>query len=400
MEFIDKIHSRRAPQMPQISHFPQSLGARFASAVAATAVVLSLAGPLGAQQQGQQAPKVTIAAAAARDIVQHASFIGRAEAIDKVDVMARVNGFLEETLIRDGAEVGQGDLLFRIEDSNYAAILEARQATLAKAEASLRLASLELARKTELFERGSVPEAERDSARANELVAEAEVRSARAAIRQAELDLSYTRIHAPFPGRVGRIQVSTGDVVAPGGAALVSLVREAPIYVAFSLNEKQFIDIMEELGTDPEGMSRDENRPDVHVTLPNGSVLDETGEIVFLDNRIDPATGSITLRAQFPNAKRLLVDGAFVQVSIEAPRAVSRIVIPQAALQRDQKGDFVLIVGAQQTVEQRHVTTGEQIGTEIVITDGLLAGESVIVEGLQRVRPGLAVNAVLATVED
>lgn len=364
------------------------------------AVFLSLAGPLAAQQQGQQAPKVTIAAAAARDIVQHASFIGRAEAIDKVDVMARVNGFLEETLIRDGAEVGQGDLLFRIEDSNYAAILEARQATLAKAEASLRLASLELARKTELFERGSVPEAERDSARANELVAEAEVRSARAAIRQAELDLSYTRIHAPFPGRVGRIQVSTGDVVAPGGAALVSLVREAPIYVAFSLNEKQFIDIMEELGTDPEGMSRDENRPDVHVTLPNGSVLDETGEIVFLDNRIDPATGSITLRAQFPNAKRLLVDGAFVQVSIEAPRAVSRIVIPQAALQRDQKGDFVLIVGAQQTVEQRHVTTGEQIGTEIVITDGLLAGESVIVEGLQRVRPGLAVNAVLATVED
>jgi membrane fusion protein (multidrug efflux system) len=386
--------------MPQISRLPHSLGSRFTSSVAATAVILSLAGPVAAQQQGQQAPKVTIAAAAARDIVQHASFIGRAEAIDKVDVMARVNGFLEETLIHDGAEVGQGDLLFRIEDSNYSAILESRQATLAKAEASLQLASLELARKTELFERGSVPEAERDSARANELVAEAEVRSAQAAIRQAELDLSYTTIHAPFPGRVGRIQVSTGDVVAPGGAALVSLVRETPIYVAFSLNEKQFIDIMEELGTDPEGMSQDENRPDVHVTLPNGSALDETGEIVFLDNRIDPATGSITLRAEFPNDKRLLVDGAFVQVSIEAPEAVSRIVIPQAALQRDQKGDFVLIVGAQQTVEQRHVTTGEQIGTEIVITEGLQAGESVIVEGLQRVRPGIAVNAVLATVED
>lgn len=355
-----------------------------------------LASPVPAQQQ-QQAPKVSIAAAQTRMITNQASFIGRGEAIDKINVMARVNGFLEETLIENGAEVAEGDLLFRIESSSYEATLESNRATLAKAEANLELASLDLQRKETLLQRGSVPEAERDTALAQEKAAAADVRAAEAAVNQAELNLSYTEIHAPFPGRAGRVQVSHGDVVAPGGAALVTLVREAPIYVAFALNEKQFVSILETLDVETAELMARDDAPTVHVTLPNGHVLEETGRIAFVDNRIDPSTGTITLRAEFANDKRLLIDGSFVSVAIESPEPVARVVIPQAAIQRDQRGDFVLTVGAQSTVEQRYITTGDQIGTEIVVEHGLQEGETVIVEGLQRVRPGVAVDAVLAT---
>lgn len=358
-------------------------------------VCLLSAMPLSAQQQ--QTPKVSVAAAQTRMITDQATFIGRGEAIDKIDVMARVNGFLEETLVENGAEVGQGDLLFRIESSAYEATLASNQASLQKAQANLELARLELERKETLLQRGSAPQAERDTALAQEKAALADVRAAEAAVKQAELNLSYTEIHAPFPGRLGRVQVSHGDVVSSNGSGLVTLVREAPIYVSFALNEKQFVTILEQLDVDTAELQAQEQAPTVHVTLPNGHVLEETGRIAFVDNRIDPSTGTITLRAEFPNEKRLLIDGSFVSVAIESPEPQARVVIPQAAIQRDQRGDFVLTIGAQSTVEQRYITTGDTVGTEIIVTEGLQEGESVIVEGLQRVRPGAAVDAVLAT---
>lgn len=364
------------------------------------AASLFLTAPVSAQEEAAP-PKVSVAAAYSKEITQEVSFIGRAEAIDEVDIIARVSGFLQEVKVDNGAHVEQDEMLFQIEPDLYQATLDARKADLDRANANLELAKVELARKEELLRREAVPASEVDVARANELVAEAEIKAANAAIQQAELDLSYTQISAPFPGRLGRVQISVGDVVGPNNPALVSLVREAPIYVAFSLTEKQMVTILEQYDQTVEGLASSSDSPKVFVTLPNGTELDETGTIVFGDNRIDPQTGAIALRAEFKNESRLLLDGSFLTVRLQALEPVERTLVPQAAIQRDQRGDFVLVVNDQQMAEQRYIQTGDTVDSAIIVTEGLQPGEAVIVEGLQRVRPGVAVDAVTAgTSED
>ncbi|WP_424985700.1 efflux RND transporter periplasmic adaptor subunit [Microbulbifer sp. S227A] len=359
-------------------------------------LALCLVGRPATAQEQNAAPKVSIAAAYTREIIDEATFIGEGEAIDQVDIVARVSGFVEAVLVEDGARVERNDILFRIESDSYSATLAARKADLAKAEADLELAGIEYRRKSELLTRGSAPESERDIARANELGAEAAVQAAQAAIRQAELELGYTEIRAPFSGRLGRMSVSEGELISPSTPSLVTLVREAPIYVRFSLSEKQLANVLQELEIGAGELTSAEGSPAVHATLPNGTTLQEPGKVVFVDNRISPTTGTIAMLARFENASKQIIDGAFLQVRIEAPAPTLRLLVPQAALQRDQRGDFVLVVNAQQMVEQRYIETGDQVGTEIVVNDGLQEGESVIVEGLQRVRPGVRVDAILA----
>jgi RND family efflux transporter MFP subunit len=351
------------------------------------------ASPMHAQEA--PAPKVSVMAAKETPIRNSETFIGRGEAIDKVDLVARVSGYLEEVLVQDGAEVSEGDLLFRIESSTYEATLESARAEVAKAEANLELAGLDLDRKQQLFEKGSVPEAERDTSRANELVAEAALRAARASVQQAELNLSYTKIKAPFSGRAGRVNVSLGEVIAPGGKSLINLVREAPIYVTFSLNEKSYTNVLETIGAHTKDEADDRDPPDVFVILPNGSELKEQGRIAFVDNRIDPATGSVAIRALFNNDQDLILDGSFLTVGLKAQDTKDHITISQAAIQRDQQGPFVLVVEDSNLVTQRYIVTGDVMGTEIIVLDGLTEGEKVVVEGLQRIRPGVEVSPVL-----
>ncbi|MEM1360206.1 MAG: efflux RND transporter periplasmic adaptor subunit [Pseudomonadota bacterium] len=346
-------------------------------------------------QDGAPPPKVSVAAAYTEEITQETVFIGRSEAVAKVDLVARVDGYLQDIVVEDGAVVTQDELLFNIEPDQYQATLDARNADLAKAEADLTLTQIELDRKRQLVEREAVPQSELDVARANEAVAEAAILSAKAGIREAELNLSYTKISAPFDGVIGKVAVSVGALVNSSTGPLVTLVQTSPMFVTFSISENQLADIQQEAIANGGSLSAPPDL-DVHVTLPNGSELDETGKLDFGDNQIDPATGTLAIRAIFENAEGLLIDGGFVNVSIEAAEPVQETLIPQAAVQQDQRGPFVLVVNDQQIVEQRYITTGDTEGTAIIVSDGLVPGESVIVEGLQRVRPGAPVEAVTA----
>jgi len=365
------------------------------SLLAVLAVVVTLM-PAAAGAQAPQAPRVTVAAAEMREITVAQSFVGRVEAVDAAELVARVTGFLRDIAVADGARVSEGEVLFRIERDQYAASVAARDADLARAEANLSLARVELDRRERLVARDAAPQSELDVARANLQVAEAEVAGAEAALRQAELELSYTTVTAPFDGRVGRIGASLGDIVGPNSGTLATLVREQPVFVSFALAERQMTDVMQAALAAGEATGQPPADLPVRVELPNGTALAETGTLAFADNRIDPGTGTLTVRARFDNADRLLVPGGFVTVRIEAARPQPRLVIPQAAIQRDQRGAFVLVVGPQQTVEQRYVATGRSLGPDIVVEDGLAPGEAVIVEGLQRVRPGVPVEALRA----
>lgn len=354
------------------------------------------AGLVPAPLAAQDAPRVTVAAAFTRDVTQSATFIGTGEAIDAVDLVARVSGFIQQVVPDDGATVAQGDVLFRIEPDAYEAALAARKADLAQAQANLELAKLEFQRKSALLDRGSGTESERDVAQANQSVAEAVVAASEAAIRAAELDLGYTRVTAPFAGRLGRINVSEGELVTPNSGPLVSLVQTDPIFVTFSISERQFVSLLQTLEIAAPQITERGSRPDVTLILPNGQELDGMGEIVFVDNRVDPLTGTIAIRARFDNSRGLVSDGGFVTLRIDAPTPVESLMIPQAAIQRDQRGDFALVVGSDGNVSQRYVTLGTQIAPNVVVQDGLREGETVIIEGLQKVRPGVTVEPVLS----
>lgn len=350
------------------------------------------AGAALAQQQQAPAPAVTIAVAEITDVSEQAIFAGRAVAQQKVDIRARVSGFVEERPFVEGGVAEEGALLFRIEDAAYRANLAEIEASIASAEAEHKLAEIERDRQATLVARQAAAQAVLDVAEANLSKADAAVAGLRAQRDRAALDLSYTEITAPFLGVTGLATVDVGALVSPDSGPLVTLTRIDPMTVEFPIPERMTLEFNARVA------SGEASRIGaVALTLADGSEYSHPGDIDFADARVSQGTDTILVRAVFPNPEGRLRDGALVRGTLKTETPQKLLTVPSRAVSRDLQGFFALVVNADNVVEQRRVATGATVDGRTVIEQGVSEGEHVIVEGLNKVRPGMTVDAALAT---
>lgn len=351
------------------------------------AVSLTAALPAGAQQ-GMPPPAVSTAPAERTAVRDSFTFTGRAVAIQKVELRARVSGFLEARDFTEGAVVDKGAVLFRIEDGQYLAALQEAEAQIAAAEAQRRLSQIERDRNSTLVQRQASPQATLDVAEANLAKAEAELARLEAQRDRAALDFSYTEIKAPFTGRTGLAAADVGALVGPDTGPLVTLVRTDPMTVEFPVPERQVLAFQSQVAA---GTASKIDA--VTLTLADGRDYPRPGDIDFSDVQVQQGTDTVLVRAVFPNAEGLIQDGALVRVTLRAADPREELTVPQQAVGQDLQGPFVMIVAADGTVEQRRIVAGRSVDGRTVVEAGLAPGEQVIVEGMNKARPGQKVDA-------
>jgi membrane fusion protein (multidrug efflux system) len=356
-----------------------------------SALVVAASCGIAAAQSAPPPPAVSVTPVVSRQVTETVDYIGRITAIEKVDIVARVPGFIEERNFTEGQEVKQGDLLFRIEQAIYKAAVDQARATLAKAKATEVNAKLQFERGKELVRNQNIPQATLDQRAADEAAAQAGVMEAQAALEQAEINLGYTEIRSPIDGRIGLAIFTKGNLVQPSSGRLATIVSQDPVYVLFQVSQRNLLDYYRRRPDDADKNTR----VTVRIKLPNGTVYPHPGLANFLDVQVDPTTDTVAVRATVPNAEHLLIPGGVVGVSVERGEPKSALTVPQSAVLLDQAGRYVLVVDAAKKVERRRITTGAEQGRNIVVTEGLKEGEQVIVEGIQKVRPGQVVTATV-----
>jgi len=331
-------------------------------------------------------PSVVVEAVTAKAVAGQADFVGRTEASQRVDVRARVSGTLLKRPFEEGAEVKKDAVLFEIDPAEFQANLLAAEAQLDKAQASLNENDRNLKRYEVLLQKETASEAQYDIAKSKADQSRADVAAAQAEVERAKLDLGYATITSPIAGRAGISDVDVGNIIGPDTGVLVTVLDLDPIDVLFSVGERDYLNFMEarKAGT-AEAFTP-------QIRLANDKLYQYPGEVDVIDNKVDPATGTINVRLKFPNPDRLLVPGQYVSVLLTRSTPEKRIVIPQSAVQENQAGPFVLIVNGEGRVEARPIKTGDRIEDGIVVLDGLTEGETVVVEGIQKVRPGAEVK--------
>lgn len=358
--------------------------------------IVGVATPAFAQRPPAGPPAVGVTKAETLPITETNSFVGRIQAINRVDLVARVTAFLEQQKFVEGNEVKSGDLLYQLERGPFAADLAAKQAAVEQAQAQLQLSTLTLARAETLLGTPAGQQSTVDSARASNLSNQALLAAAQAQVDASKINLNYTEIHAPIDGRIGRTSVTPGNVVSPSSGVLATIVSQDPMYVVFQVSLRTGLELRQKYG----GVDAFKAIV-IQVKLPDGHIYSQNGRLDFVDNTISASTDTITLRAVVPNpitnivqgnARRELVDGEFVTALLEGATPVPLLAIPRAAVLADQQGDFVYTVDADNKAVVARVKLGETTDTLVTILSGLKEGENVITEGVQRVRPGLVVN--------
>ena len=335
-------------------------------------------------------PAVGVQPVATREVSRSAEFVGRIKALDTVQLRARVEGFLDKVAFTEGDDVTPGQLLYQIETVQYQAQLEQAKANRAAAAAQQLNAQLQYNRVAELVKRQNISQATVDQDKANLDAASAGAMQAAAAVTLAEINLGYTAVTAPIDGRIGRTAFTQGNLVGPSTGVLATIASQDPIYVLFPVSVRR---LEEARATARQEGNELTKQIEILVRLPDGREYAHPGVWNYTDPQVDQQTDTVTVRGTLPNPERQLIDGQFVTVKVRERAQQPRLVIPQAALQVDQAGSYVLVVGDDHKVELRRVRTGAEQQADIVVESGLREGEAVIVDGVQKVRPGQVVQS-------
>jgi membrane fusion protein (multidrug efflux system) len=351
-----------------------------------------------AQAPGGPPPAVGVVTVEPATIVQTSEFVGRIQAVNRVALNARVTAFLEQRLFVEGTEVHQGDLLYKLESGPFEADVTQKEATVADDSARLANATIQLNRAQTLLGTPAGQRSNVDDAVQAQRSAAAQLAGAQGALRQSSINLDYTQIRAPIDGEISRTAITPGNVVSPSSGPLATIVSQDPMYVVFPVADRALTDLRSRYAAQG-GL----NAVQVRLKLPDGTPYDRVGKIDYVDPSVATSTDTILVRATIANpvrgtpesgrrVDRTLTDGMFVTVSVEGIQPIVALGIPRAAVMSDQSGNYVFVVGADNKVERRMVQLGQSTAATAIIAGGLKQGESVILEGLQRARPGLPVT--------
>lgn len=365
------------------------------AAIAAFVAALSLAGCGGGEAGPTPPPEVSVVTLKPRAVEITDELPGRTTAFRVAEVRPQVTGIVQRRLFAEGTEVRAGEQLFQIDDGSYRAALASAEAALKRAEAQAVTARLLEERYAPLIAANAVSKQENDEAIAARARAEADVASARAAVDAARINVVYTQVLSPIAGRIGRTLVTEGALVTSGQASPLATVQQLdPIYVDIAQSSTEMLRLSRELASGALVKDAGEGA-EVTLTLEDGSTYAERGRLKVAEASVDPSTGSVTLRAVFPNPKRELLPGMFVRAKLSQGTRAAALLVPQRGVAHDPSGDAtVLIVGKDGKVAERKVVAERAIGPDWLVTSGLAAGDRVIVDGLQKVKPGVAVKAV------
>jgi membrane fusion protein (multidrug efflux system) len=345
-----------------------------------------LAAPASAQLTQPATIPVGVVKAEHRPVEKTFDFVGRVEAVNRVEIRARVQGFLEAVLFKEGDLIKEGDPLYRIEKGMFQAAVEQAEGALMRSKASKTLTEVQLQRAEDLLAKNAGTAVARDQAVAADEQAKGQILTDEANLQTAKINLAYTEIGVPISGRIGRTNITKGNVVGPDSGPLTVVVSQDPMYVTFPVSQRDLLRAQE-----------DDHRVDLKTVkaklrFADGRTYDQTGQINFVDVTVDRATDTVLVRATFSNPSGGLTDGQLVRVTVESGAPQEMVVVPQSALIADQEGVYVFVVEDGKAVVKRIKPGGER-GTDTVVQEGLSGNEQVIVEGLQGVRPGAAVKA-------
>jgi len=348
------------------------------------------------KQKNKNAPLPSVVVSTVKNVSINPTrrFVGRTEAVEDVQIKARVSGYLLSMDFNEGQDVSKGDLLFEIDPKPYQAEVSKLVADVSRQQAALTNAKRNYRRGDELIEKGFISAMEMDDLISRRDQSKASLESSQAALESAKLNLSYTKIIAPISGRIGRKSLSIGDLVSPDSGVLVTIVTVDPMYVTFDVSEKLVSEAAIKKGSQTE---RVRTLPIPRIELPNGDIYEQEGQFDFIDNRVDPATGTVKVRAVFPNEKGGLIPGQYVTAVVSSSSAHEAILVPQVAVSEDQQGHFVMVVDEGNKVKAQRVEMGERIDVSWVVEKGLTTGAQVIVEGIQKVRAGQEVDVIEQT---